>query len=216
MRQKFLYLCFLIVISCMFGKAYAQTIEVTALESFSTAEPPKAITIKLNQQLELPESNVLDAGSVLKGDLVDIVSPKRLKRDAGFSFKPVSYTDLEGQIHNLELNIIASYTTTLDKAGLAKTAALGVGNYFVKGLSMGVAAVSGAVKNDEGNRLKSSAVSVYDSSPFSYVEKGEDLYIEPDQVFLLKFPDADKIKTQEVVQDDEVKGQNYSYTIEKE
>lgn len=215
MRQKFLYLSFLIVLSCMFNKAYAQKIEVSSLNDFSTAEPPKAISVKLIEPLEIKDSQFLDAGIVLNGDLIDVISPKRLKRDAGFSFKPVTYTDLDGKTYNLDLNITASYTKPVDKGNLAKNAALGVGNYFVKGLSMGVAAVKGAVKNEEGNRLKSSAVSVYESSPFSYAEKGEDLYIKTNQNFFLKFPSPDKI-AKDNVQADEVKGQNYSYIIEKE
>ncbi len=194
MRQKFLYLCFLMVLSCAFSICYAQTIEVSALEDFSTAEPPKTISVKLVEPLEFTEPKVIIAGSTLKGNLIDVVSPKRLKRDAGFSFQPTEYTDLNGETHPINSYITASYTQPVDKGSVAKSAALGVGNFFVKGLSMGVAAVSGAVKNSEGNRFKSSAKSMYESSPFSYAEKGEDLYIKTNQSFFLKFPDAEKIK----------------------
>lgn len=75
---------------------------------------------------------------------------------------------------------------------------------------MGVAAVKGAVQNEEENRIKSSAVSVYEASPFSYVEKGEDLDIKFSQSFYLKFPNPEKL------QNSVEKGQNYTYTIEKE
>lgn len=192
MRQKKIYFVFLIVLSGMFLKTYAQTIEVKSLSNFTTAEPPKSISVKLVEPLELKDSPILDAGIVLNGNLVDVVSPKRLKRDAGFSFKPVTYTDLNGNTYNLDSNITAKYTKPVNKGNLAKNAALGVGNYFVKGLSMGVAAVEGAAKNEEGNRLKSSVVSLYDSSPLSYAEKGEDLYITTEQNFFMKFSNADK------------------------
>ncbi len=192
MRQKKFYFVFLIVLSGMFLKTYAQTIEVKSLSNFTTAEPPKSISVKLVEPLELKDSPILDAGIVLNGNLVDVVSPKRLKRDAGFSFKPVTYTDLNGNTYNLDSNITAKYTKPVNKGNLAKNAALGVGNYFVKGLSMGVAAVEGAAKNEEGNRLKSSVVSLYDSSPLSYAEKGEDLYITTEQNFFMKFSNADK------------------------
>ncbi len=215
MRQKFLYLCFLMVLSCAFAKVYAQTIEVSALEDFSTAKPPKTISVKLIEPLELAESNFITAGSVLQGNLIDVVSPKRLKRDAGFSFQPTEYIDLNEKTHPINSYITASYTQPLDKGSVAKSAALGVGNFFVKGLSMGVAAVSGAVKNQEGNRFKSSAKSVYESSPFSYAEKGEDLYIKKNQNFFLKFQGPKKMEA-ENSQQNEIKGQNYTYTIEKE
>ena len=101
-------------------------------------------------------------------------------------------------MHTVNSHIVASYSKPIDKGGLAKNAALGVGSFFVKGLSVGVAAVSGAVKNEEGNRVKSSAVSAYESSPLSLVEKGEDLNIEENMHFFLKFKEkSDKIKNVE-------------------
>ncbi len=214
MWQKFLYSCFLIIIAGMTSQAYAKTIEVTSLTDFTTLEPPKSISVKLTEPLEITPGQTLNSGVTLTGQLTDVVSPKRLKRDAGFSFKPEKYTDTNGKSVKIKSDIKASYTKTIDKGELAKSAALGVGSYFVKGLSMGVAAVEGAVKNEEGQRLKSSAVSVYEASPLSYVEKGEDLDIKAGQNFYLKFPDAKKVT--ETQNEDEIKGQNYSFTIEKE
>lgn len=198
MRQKFLYFVFLLLLSGMFSKAYAQTVEVRALDSFSTAKPPKSVSVQLLEPLVLTDSITLSSGAIVTGDLFDVVSPKRLKRDAGFSFCLKSYKDLEGNLHMLNSHIVASYSKPIDKGGLAKNAALGVGSFFVKGLSVGVAAVSGAVKNEEGNRVKSSAVSAYESSPLSLVEKGEDLNIEENMHFFLKFKEkSDKIKNVE-------------------
>lgn len=214
MRQKILYFCFLMVLSCMFGKAYAQTVEVSALDNISTANPPKVISVKLIDSLEISDEQILNPGVILNGKLTDVVSPRRLKRDADFSFKPTSYIDLNGISHPLS-NIKASYTEPINKGELAKDAALTAGSFFVKGLSTGVAAVEGAVKNEEGNRLKSSVVSVYESSPLSYVQKGEDINIQSGQCFFLKFPKSGKI-VQEQPQTNKVQGQNYSYTIEKE
>ena len=48
--------------------------------------------------------------------------------------------------------------------------------------------VIGNVKNEEDNRFKSSITSAYESSPFSYANKGEDLEIKKSQYFYLKFP----------------------------
>ena len=195
MRQKFLYFVFLLLLSGMFSRAYAQTVEVRALDSFSTAKPPKSVSVQLLEPLVLTDSITLSSGDIMTGDLFDVVSPKRLKRDAGFSFCLKSYKDLEENLYTVNSHIVASYSKPIDKGGLAKNAALGVGSFFVKGLSVGVAAVSGAVKNEEGNRVKSSAVSAYESSPLSLVEKGEDLNIEENMHFFLKFKEkSDKIK----------------------
>jgi hypothetical protein len=195
----------------MFNKAYAQTVEVCALKEISTANPPASTSVKILEPLTVSDTLIIEAGSTLKGKIVDVVSPKRLKRDATFSFKPDTYTDLNGKNQKIKSNIIATYTTPIDKIGLAKDAALGVGSYFVKGLSVGVAAVSGAVKNEDGNRIKSSISSAYEATPISYIEKGEDLDIKKDQHFYLKF----QIEAP-TTPDNEIKGQNYSFTIEKE
>ena len=81
---------------------------------------------------------------------------------------------------------------------------LSVGNHFVKGISLGYHAVEGAVKNEEGNRFKSSAVSVYESTPFSYVEKGEEIVIPKNNIFILNF----KVKGEENEEDKP----NYEFT----
>lgn len=214
MWQKFLFSCFIIIISGIYSLVRAQTVEVISLSTFSTANPPASIIIKLNEPVNLTNSILLKAGDVVQGDLIDVVSPKRLKRDATFSFKPNFYMDLDGTTHDIPVNIVASYTEPIDKGHLAKSAALSVGNFFVKGLSMGAAAVEGAVKNNGENRFKSSAKSVYQASPFSYVEKGEDLEIKTSQIFYLKFPNPDKASEQTEISVQ--KGQNDTYNIEKE
>jgi hypothetical protein len=215
MTQKKIFLCFLIILSCTFGKAYAQTVEVEALSSISTENPSKTMSVKLLEPLEISNEQILESGVILKGNLTDVVSPKRLKRNAGFSFKPSSYVDLNGNTKAFKSNIKASYTVPIDKKHLAKNAALGVGNHFLKGLSTGDAAIEGAVKNEEGNRIKSTAVSVYEASPLSYIEKGEELDIKSGESFFLKFPSNKKKETGTI--DNQANGLNYiDTTIEKE
>ena len=189
MKQKNLFLSFtFLIITGMFAGAYAKTIEVVSLSDFSTANPPASISVQLLGSVDLDNNTTLYEGAVVEGKLIDVVSPKRLKKDATFSFEPTSYKDASGETKVLHTNVVAKYSKTLDKVQLAKSAAVGVGGIFVKGLGTGVAAVEGAVKNEEGNPIKSAAVSVYKASPVSYVEKGKDLVIRQNQVFYLKFP----------------------------
>lgn len=209
MKQKNLFLTF-IAFMCLNSQVLAQTIEVKSLSQFSTANPPATISVEILDPLILNDK-ALEAGTVLDGKLVNVVSPKRLKRNASFSFEPTSYKDNTGKHSMFDEKINAQYTTTLDKKQLAKSAVVGVGGIFVKGLKMQVAAVEGAVKNKEGNVLKSSAVSVYEASPVSYVKKGQDLNIKTNDVFYLKFPDADKKEMK-----NKTGGENYTYSIEKE
>lgn len=193
-KQKILYSVLLSLIAGMFAQVSAKTIVVTSLDEISTLNPPMSVSVELLEPLKLSSDLELSAGNKITGKLTNVVSPKRLKRNAKFSFEPVSYTDLNGEKHKLPSNIKASYTTTIDKKEIAKNTALGIGNYFVKGLSMGVAAIEGAVENEEGNRIKSSVVSVYESSPLSYVEKGQEICIKKGQSFYLKFPNVRRKK----------------------
>lgn len=185
--QKKFFSIFIILVMGVFSTAYSKTVEVLSLDSFTTANPPSSIKVQLLEPLELDTNIYLSEGTVLDGELTDVISPKRLKRDAKFTFVPTSYKDNAGS-HIIDSYIQAHYTQPLDKKGLAKSAALSVGNFFLKGFKTGVAAVEGAVRNDSGNRLKSSAISVYKASPVAYVEKGNDIVINKDQIFYLKFP----------------------------
>lgn len=195
--QKNLFLGFLVLSIIGAGaSALAKTVEVMSYSAFSTANPPSSIKVELLDELEISADTIIPAGAEMEGKVVDVVSPKRLKRDATFSFQPELYI-VEGSKHNLEETVKAKYTTTLDTAELAKKTVLSVGNHFVKGLTVGVSAVEGAVKNEEGNRFKSGAKSVYNATPLSYSQKGKDIEITQNQVFYLKFPDIEKDKTQE-------------------
>ena len=148
--QKNLFLGFLVLlITGLCNVSYAKTVEVEALETFNTANPPASIKVKLLDELELTSNLTIEAGSEISGLLIDVESPKRLKRNAKFSFKPNWYIDKNGEKRIIHEDVTASYTTTLDTAQLAKKTALGVGNHFVKGLTVGVAAIEGAVENPE-------------------------------------------------------------------
>lgn len=207
MKQKLLFLG-LIAYMCLGSQAFAQTVEVKSLSEFSTETPPATITIELLEPLKVDDNLEFLAGTNLSGDLVDVVNPKRLKRNATFAFELKTYSDSTGNHSIIDKKIKAKYTVPVNKKKLAKSAVVGVGGMFVKGLGMGVAAVEGAVHNEEGNIIKSSAVSVYKASPVSYAGKGSDIVIKKNDSFYLDFPD---MKTK-----DKNGGKNYTYKIEKE
>ena len=223
MKQKFLYS---VLLSSVFvcNSVYAQTVEVKSLSDFSTANPPKSISIQLLEPLEIKKDKFIEAGGTIQGDLVDVVSPKRLKRDADFSFEPRVYIDSNGKTRKIKAQVKASYTEPVEAKQVAKKTVMAASNLVVAGLSLGVAAVEGAVKNEDGNRFKSSVSSAYEASPFSYARKGEDIDIKSGQIFFLRFPnpgkiekEIDKVNNESVSGSKEiVKGQNYSIEIEKE
>ena len=197
----------------------AETIKVEALSDFSTENPPETLTVKAVTDLNLDDELLIFEGYTLKGDIVDVVSPKRLKRDASFAFILTEYTDNDGivyKVKRIDNKIVkGKFTTKFDYKSVAKSAALSVGNYFVKGLSMGYAAIEGAVKNEEGGRLKSSAVSVYESTPLSYVEKGEDIVIAKNQVFILNFKLRDDEEQKEDVTIENEQSENSNSDVDE-
>lgn len=201
MKKFFVFLALLMFSSPVLAKS----IPVEALNDFSTENPPKTMDVKILSDIVLDETTTLSQGDIVHGQITDISDPKRLKRDATFTFVPIYYANNAKNVVNINGYFPAKYTTKLDKGGLAKSAALGVGSYFVKGLSIGYSAVEGAVKNEDENRIKSGAKAAYESSPFSYVEKGSEIVIIKGQHFLLNFK-----------QKDETDEPNYEYTTPAE
>lgn len=67
MRQKNLFLVFLILLSCTFGKTYAQITEAAALESISTAAPLKTISVRLMTPLDISNEQIPNSSVILKG-----------------------------------------------------------------------------------------------------------------------------------------------------
>ncbi len=200
MMKKLLYILLLSGLLCC--PVFAKTVSVQAMEDFTTEKPPEAMYVKILEDITFDETLSFKSGDIIEGKVVDVTDPKRLKRNATFSFVPVSYRNSNGETIEIRGYYPAKYTTKLNKGQLAKTAALGVGNFFVKGLSLGYSAVEGAVKNEKDNRFKSSVNEVYEDSPFSYVEKGGEIVIKKDQVFYLNFkvkdePDEDELPNYE-------------------
>lgn len=201
--KKNLYLLVLIF-GLLCQPVLAKTVAVEALNDFSTENPSARMSIKILEDLAIDDNVVFSEGTVVDGKVVDVTDPKRLKRDATFTFVPLSYVDKNGKTIDVKGYYPAKYTTKLNKGELAKNVGLGVGNFFVKGLSLGYSAVEGAVKNEKDNRFKSSVTEVYKDSPLSYVEKGGEIAIEKHQLFYLNF----KSKEDE----DNADLPNYEYT----
>jgi hypothetical protein len=172
----------------MFADANAQTVVVSAIDEISTANPKQNVSVRLLEPLMISNEQILNSDVILTGDVTNVKNARRLKRDAKFVYEVKEY-QTDDDTHQ-KLYIKAKYTSKIDKKELAKKAALGVGVHFVKGISPGIALIEGAIKNESGNRVKSSIYSMYKSSPLSYIEKGNELEIPGGQYFYLKFPDV--------------------------
>ena len=198
-------ICLFCQISACFAAEY---LKVTAMEDFNTDKPKKTFNVRIREDSTLGKYE-LSTNSILHCQVLQVVDPKRGKRDAIFFVKPLTYTQ-DNQTFKIEDEMYGKYTTVvltkeeiknLPYGKMIKNGALMVGNFFVKGLSIGEAFVEGVAKNEQDNRLKSGVTNAYEESPISLVEKGEQLDIKTGDDFYFVF------KTEEDVQEP-----NYSYT----
>ena len=175
-----------IALSLLFvAPAYAVNVEVEALSDFSTDNPPQTYSVKIVNNVDTKQGTIA-AGTVVEGKIT-AKDAKRLKQDATFTFTPTYVVTPEGTVIKAKRHYIAKYKKEIDKGAIAKTAVLSAGNFAVKGFSTGYKSIEGAVKNEEGNRLKSTAVAVYNSTPISYIEKGNALVIKKGEHFYMSF-----------------------------
>lgn len=204
MKKILLTLICLSQISACFAADY---LKVTAMEDFSTDSPKETFNVRLREDGTLGKYE-LPTNSILHCQVLQIVDPKRGKRNAVFFVKPLTYIQGDETLQ-IQEDMYGKYTTVvlskeeikkLPYWKMIKNGALMVGSYFVKGLSIGVAFVEGVAKNEQDNRLKSGVTNAYEESPISLVEKGEQLDIKTGDDFYFVF------KTEEDVQEP-----NYTY-----
>ena len=175
---------------CTASSVFAEDMKVMALKDFST-DKPSEIKVQVLQTMKLDEGVVIEQGSVVTGFMIDVIPAKRLKRDATFSFMPTGYVTPKREQYSINRKYVGKFSPKIeiDKTELAKTAALSVGDFFVKGLSTGFYAVQGAIKNEKENRFVSSVQNVYENSLLSYIEKGGATCIKAQSMFTFRFPD---------------------------
>lgn len=187
MKRLFILVSLFLLASPVFAK----NVKVEAMSDFSTENPPQVWSVKIVEGFATKSGYPVYAGSVIKGRIENVRDPKRLKRNATFTFIPTDYFDYCSQRwFRVEQNLSGKYSllSDIDAKSVAKTGAVTVGNKLLDGFfGPGVALVEGAVKNEQGNRAKSAVVSVYESTPLSYANKGKELEIKEGQVFVMNF-----------------------------
>ena len=197
MKNKSLILTFILLFGLTSVQAASDRIHVSSLEDFSTASPSKTLDVIVKEEGNIGEY-LLKPDDVIHCNVVKTTSPKRGKRAAGFVVQPISYTT-EGQTNSIYESYYGKYASkviskeelkNIDKVKVGKKAAMTVGGHFVKGLAPAVTLAEGMIKNEEGNRIESGVKNVYKSSPLSYVEKGQEINLTPEQPFYLIFKPA--------------------------
>ena len=205
MKKLLLILSALLIIS----PAIAKSVKVEALSDFSTENPPQFWRLKVVEGFVADNNFVVHPNSIIEGKITDVTSPKRMKRNASFTFIPHTYYDPQiGYTKDVKRDFEGKYSkkSEITAKKVAKKGAITAGNILVSGfIGPGVALVEGAVKNEEGNRAKSAVVSVYESTPLSLANKGAEMEFKKGQIFYMNF----KLKGEEELTNEP----NYSYEI---
>ena len=198
MRNKIILSILTLFCSLSVVNAASDKVHVAAIEEFDTTKPLQKIDVQVIEPTTLG-THALHNGDIIHCNVIKVTDPKRGKRSASFAVCPTSYTT-EGNTVTIKENYYGKYASKViskeelkkvDKVKVGKKAVLTVGNHFVKGLTAGVTMAEGMIENEEGNRIQSGVKKVYKESPLSYVEKGQELKIEPGDSFYLIFKPSD-------------------------
>ncbi len=204
MKKSFLIILLINIIFTL--NVEAKNIRVETLSDFSTANPPEVIELKIKNGFTTKKGNFIPENSIIIGNVINVKEPKRLKRDATFSVAITDYMDASsGQAVKIDKKIIGKYSklTDVTPKSVIKTGAIAAGNKIVGAyLGPSVALVKGAIKNEQGNIVKSAAASVYDSSPLSYAKKGQNLEFNAGDIFVMNFKVKEDVDNEESVTED--------------
>ena len=186
--KKFIIIFYLILATTM--PTFALSVKVSSLQDFSTKNPSSTLKVVVLESVNFYDELILEEGTVLKGDIFDVKPPNRGKRDATFKFRPTCYS-YNGKIVSINSNMWAKYAPykKLDATGTALSVATFAGGQVLKVpfLGQAVSFVKGVVKNPDDNRIKSGATQIYKDSFVSYIEKGMEISLKKDEMFILKF-----------------------------
>ncbi len=169
--------------------AQAKSIRVISLEDFSTASPSDTYKVQIIEREELKDGTVLEAGTILIGDVIKVENAKRGKRDAYFEFIPTSYISnmTTQKIEDTKYYAKVVGYAPIDKQAIAESAAKSAVGFFFKGVSQGISFVQGVAQAEDGSRIKSGLVKIYKDSPLTYIEEGSELNVKPGDLIVLIF-----------------------------
>ncbi len=100
----------IIVLSLIVGiPAQAEVLKAKAIDEISTTSPKEFISVKLSRDFKLDNEIILKKKYILTGKMLDITEPGKWHHNASFTFIPTSYTDLDGNSHEITKEIKATY-----------------------------------------------------------------------------------------------------------
>ena len=171
----------LIALACfvLVAPAKAELLKAKAIEGISTKAPKEEINVKVLRNFSLDNQTTLKEGYVLTGKMTDIVEPDKWQQDASFTFIPTSYTDTQGNKHEITSGIKATYKQKIEPAVSELGVELPSGGYFAPQYVVNLKRSAKEEKEDKEENVSRKA-------PWG---KGMQLDIKPDEVLYFNFPD---------------------------
>lgn len=166
---------------------------VESLYNFSSKNPGRTFAAKMVEEYTFDDILTLEKNAIVRGKVLEVVGPKRAKRNAYFVFKPYTYTvpskgGIVKRIGHTDIEAKAVGYVPFDKVQAAKSAGLTVAGFFVTGAAQIYHFGKGAITAQKGeNRLVEGGKEVYENSPLTYIREGNELHINKGDVIALKF-----------------------------
>ena len=133
------------------------------------------------------EDIVITQGSTLTVILSEYKSAKRGKLNGYYKIKLIAVDDKNvqdfGYYGTMKIAEPKDMKEIVEKAGVTIAGAV----LNIPGLSQGVAVAKGIINpNENESRLKSAGKNLYESTPLTYAEKGEDFSVEANDIVVLR------------------------------
>ncbi len=157
----------------------ASVLKGKAIDEISTSNPKDTISIKISKTFTLSDDITLKKNYILTGKMLDITEPGKWHHNASFTFIPTSYTDLNGEKHEITKEIKATYRQKMKP------------DYKHSEISLGNLMFSPAYIDDTKKIIHGETKEVWDeyanrSTPWG---KGVQIDIKPNETIYFNFPD---------------------------
>lgn len=187
--MKRVLLIFVFIFFLLSQGVQARTVKAMSIDAFSTAYPGQTYSVELLTNEKFKDGIVLEAGTILTGNVIQIQRPKYCKRNGNFEFviTSITYKGETQQIKHRSIVIQIVGYRPVDPVGVATYVGIRATNLLFMGASEGIAFVQGFTEGEDESRYKSGLIRMYKESPLAWVETGKDLDIHKGDLVKLKF-----------------------------
>lgn len=163
--------------------------------NISELKQGKLLTFQAIEKDEISDFLHTEEGALITVKIKEYVKPKRGKQNGYLKVDLIKYTipsrnNCEQEAAAFNIYGTVRMATAQDKKEIVKQAGVAVVGHILKvpGFSQAVAFSKGLINpNPEQTRLQSAGKNLYESTPLTYKEKGNEMTIEQDSIVVMRF-----------------------------